>query len=65
MAGLAREEAARVEAERANEFKSRLIAMASHDLRQPLQAAHAYVDALSTRLVDQQLKSVCVNASYA
>ena len=65
LAGLAREEAARVEAERAHEFKSRLIAMASHDLRQPLQAAHAYVDILSNRLVDQQLKSVCDSASYA
>ncbi|MEQ1812351.1 MAG: ATP-binding protein [Terricaulis sp.] len=65
LAGLAREEGARVEAERAHEFKSRLIAMASHDLRQPLQAAHAYVDILSNRLLDQQLKSVCENASYA
>lgn len=65
LAGLAREEAARAEAERAHEFKSRLIAMASHDLRQPLQAAHFYVDILSTKLVDQQLKSVCENASYA
>lgn len=65
LAGLAREEAARVEAERAHEFKSRLIAMASHDLRQPLQAAHLYVDLLSNKLVDPQLKSICEMASYA
>lgn len=65
LAALAREEAARVEAENAHEFKSRLIAMASHDLRQPLQAAHAYVDIVSAKLVDEQLKSVCQNASFA
>lgn len=65
LAGLAREEAARAEAELAHEFKTRLIAMASHDLRQPLQAAHAYIDVLSNRLVDPQSKTVCEGASHA
>lgn len=35
LAQAAKDEAAKIEAEKANAFKSRLIAMASHDLRQP------------------------------
>lgn len=38
------------EAQRANESKTRFLATASHDLRQPLQAAGMFVEALSARL---------------
>jgi len=65
LAQAAKEEAAKIEAEKANAFKSRLIAMASHDLRQPLQAAHAYLDVLEARLTDAHLRGVCVNAGQA
>ncbi|MBX9635701.1 MAG: sensor histidine kinase, partial [Magnetospirillum sp.] len=36
----------------ANESKTRFLAAASHDLRQPLQAAGMFVEALSARLAD-------------
>lgn len=42
--------AAKAEAERANEAKSRFVAAASHDLRQPLAALALYVDILSSEL---------------
>lgn len=38
------------EARRANETKTRFLAAASHDLRQPLQAAGMFVEALAARL---------------
>lgn len=38
------------EARRANDSKTRFLAAASHDLRQPLQAAGMFVEALSARL---------------
>ncbi|MBC7950864.1 MAG: sensor histidine kinase [Rhodospirillaceae bacterium] len=38
------------QARRANESKTRFLAAASHDLRQPLQAAGMFVEALSARL---------------
>ncbi|MEW5726812.1 MAG: ATP-binding protein [Pseudomonadota bacterium] len=38
------------EARRANESKTRYLAAASHDLRQPLQAAGMFVEALSARM---------------
>lgn len=42
--------AAKAEAERANKAKSRFLAAASHDLRQPLAALALYVDVLQKRL---------------
>ncbi len=38
------------EARRANETKTRFLAAASHDLRQPLQAAGMFVEVLATRM---------------
>lgn len=43
-------QAAREDAERANRSKSRFLAAASHDLRQPVQALVLMMDALVTRL---------------
>lgn len=43
-------ERARLEAERANEAKSRFLAAIGHDLLQPLHAAHLFTDALSQQL---------------
>lgn len=65
LAAAVKEETARIEAERSNAFKSRLIAMASHDLRQPLQAAQLYIGALSTRVGEGQPQSICRSASQA
>lgn len=44
-----RADAARIEAERASQAKSRFFAAASHDLRQPLQAMHLFLHTLSQR----------------
>ena len=43
-------EAAKREAERANEAKSRFLAAIGHDLMQPLHAAHLFTDALAQQL---------------
>lgn len=45
-------EARAEEARRANDSKTRFLATASHDLRQPLQAAGMFVEVLATRLGD-------------
>lgn len=45
-------EQAKLVAERASEAKSRFLAAASHDLRQPFQAMELYRDVLETRLTD-------------
>ncbi|WP_172642517.1 ATP-binding protein [Azoarcus sp. KH32C] len=42
-------EAARIDAERANNSKSRFLAAASHDLRQPLSAVNLYIDVLRAK----------------
>ncbi len=47
-----RAKAAKTEAEHANQAKSRFLAAASHDLRQPVQALMLLSEALSSRLQD-------------
>ena len=46
------------EARHANDSKTRFLAAASHDLRQPLQAAGMFVEALSARLGDSPHQSI-------
>jgi signal transduction histidine kinase len=46
------------EAKRANVAKTRFLAAASHDLRQPLQAAGMFVEVLSARVADPGLDAV-------
>jgi PAS domain S-box-containing protein len=55
-------EAAKDEADRANAFKTRFLAAASHDLRQPLQAAGTYLSVLSRQLRDPAMKAICDQA---
>ncbi|MFC3852100.1 PAS-domain containing protein [Salinispirillum marinum] len=46
------------EAEEANASKSRFLAFASHDIRQPLNAARLYLDALASRNQDELIAKV-------
>ena len=55
-------EAVSAEAERANAFKTRFLAAASHDLRQPLQAAGTYLSVLARQLRDPAHKAICEQA---
>lgn len=52
--------AAKAEAERANNAKSRFLAAASHDLRQPLTALKLYVGALERKL-DAEYQDLLIN----
>jgi len=57
--------AARAEAERANQAKSRLLAAVSHDLAQPLNAAHLFTHALQQRVTDPAVKGPLGNIDAA
>lgn len=54
---------ARAEAERANAAKSRFLAAASHDLRQPLVALRLFVELLTETLSTDEQKAYAVRAS--
>ncbi len=58
-------EAARAEAERANLAKSRFLAAVSHDLLQPVHAAHLFAHALSEQLRHVQYESAVRNIEGA
>lgn len=51
-------EAARREAERANDAKGRFLAAIGHDLLQPLHAAHLFTDALAGQVPERARQSV-------
>lgn len=51
-------ETARIEAERANLAKTKFLAAASHDLRQPVQAIFFFTSVLAHKLRDQSAKAV-------
>jgi signal transduction histidine kinase/ActR/RegA family two-component response regulator len=51
-------EAARKEADRANLMKTRFLAAASHDLRQPMHALGLFSDALRRRIVDPEQRAL-------
>ena len=48
------------EAKRANYGKTRFLAAASHDLRQPLQAAGMFIEVLTTQIKDPKQSSIVV-----
>ena len=58
-------EAARAEAERANLAKSRFLAAVSHDLLQPVHAAHLFAHALSEQLHHPQYRDAVRNIEGA
>ena len=58
-------EGAKGEAERANRAKTRFLAAVSHDLAQPLNAAHLFTHALSQQLEHPQYREAVVNIDGA
>lgn len=58
-------ERARAKAERVSQSKSRFLAAASHDMRQPLQAMRLFLDLLQARLQDQTLRMIADKVSEA
>jgi len=57
--------AAREAAEQANEAKSRFLAAASHDLRQPIHAQGLFLEALSYSRLDEHQRRILDNAKAA
>ncbi len=58
-------ELARQEAEKANQAKSRFLAAISHDLAQPLNAAHLFTHALAQRLTHAEYRESVTNIDGA
>ncbi|KFN49804.1 hypothetical protein P873_09620 [Arenimonas composti TR7-09 = DSM 18010] len=56
---------AKAEAERANRAKTRFLAAVSHDLAQPLNAAHLFVHALAPKLVEEEHRAALANIDGA
>lgn len=56
---------ARTEAERADQAKSRFLASASHDLRQPFQAMRLFHHMLAERLIDQTGRGIAAKLDEA
>ncbi|MGE0114383.1 MAG: ATP-binding protein [Steroidobacteraceae bacterium] len=53
------------EAKKASQIKSRFLATASHDLRQPLQALHLLTASLERKLTDTDLLSIVTRQQHA
>lgn len=58
-------ENARLQADGANAAKTRFLAAASHDLRQPLQAMRLYLDVLGERLKDAENRDIVAKLQMA
>lgn len=58
-------EAARIEAENANQAKSKFLAAASHDLRQPIHAQGLFLEVLARSELSTQQRDVLANARAA
>lgn len=58
-------QAAKDKAEQANEAKTRFLAAASHDLRQPLQALHLFMGLLEKKVLDGELRPIVEKAGHS
>jgi signal transduction histidine kinase/CheY-like chemotaxis protein len=58
-------ESARLDAVRANAAKSKFLAAASHDLRQPIHAQGLFMEVLASTALSQQQRTLLANASAA